>query len=221
MKRNPRAERQVRVRKKAPLSATQTLFSRPFGRERASRRDPSLQLLPYVAENFVFFSAVFEAFCSALVTRLQHPSCPCVLAPVRYISVKRMSNQEFVKQDEEVCEKAHEFIKLFHKMADQNRSRLNHLYCLNKATFVWNGTPIEGSDDIQAFWEKMPGTTHRISSLDAQKMGVPGMDAILVTTTGNVTYDGPSGVHCFTHSLVLEKEDECYKVRGAQYRFVD
>ncbi|KAK0426304.1 hypothetical protein QR680_009635 [Steinernema hermaphroditum] len=132
-----------------------------------------------------------------------------------------MSTQELVKQDEEVCEAAHSFIKLFHKTTDQNRSRLNHLYCLNKATLVWNGTPVEGCDEIQAFWEKMPGTTHRMSSLDAQKMGVPAMDAIVVVATGNVTFDGAAGVHCFSHSFVLEKEDGVYKARSDQYRFVD
>ncbi|TKR92647.1 hypothetical protein L596_007261 [Steinernema carpocapsae] len=125
------------------------------------------------------------------------------------------------KEDEEVCQSTNEFVKIYHKTVDQNRSRLNHLYCLQKATLVWNGTPVEGPDDIQAFWEKLPTSTHRMNTLDAQKMVVPNMDGILITITGNVTFDGPAGDHVFTHSLVLEKEDGIYKVRSDQYRFLD
>lgn len=41
---------------------------------------------------------------------------------------------------------------------------------MDTAILLWNGNPVRGNTDIQAYLEKLPVSEHQIISLDAQPL---------------------------------------------------
>lgn len=61
--------------------------------------------------------------------------------------------------DQEACEAASKFTKLFYEAADRKRNKINFLY-MDNASLVWNGNVVHGPEAISNFYDKLPTTSH-------------------------------------------------------------
>lgn len=62
--------------------------------------------------------------------------------------------------DEEVCNDAMKFVKLYVDSADIRREKMHVLYSTAEPSLIWNGNNVDGLQNIQSFWSNLPATEH-------------------------------------------------------------
>ncbi|KAI1731743.1 nuclear transport factor 2 (NTF2) domain-containing protein [Ditylenchus destructor] len=122
------------------------------------------------------------------------------------------------KVDEEICAEASKFVGIYNDCADLRRNRIGLLYTANEASLIWNGNPVKGVSDINAFWNNLPSTQHEISCLDAHPMETNNK-SIVAQILGNVSLGGIS--RAYSQVLILVYEDGNYKIKSDCYRFIE
>jgi len=119
------------------------------------------------------------------------------------------------------CSTAENFSKLFYDKMDNKRHTIAKMY-METATASWNGNKVEGSTDIQKFYQdKLPKTDHMLTSLDAQPVGsafVGSQTTILVSVAGNVSFQGMKHKP-FQQIFLLTARGDHWKVATDTFRY--
>jgi NTF2-related export protein 1/2 len=85
---------------------------------------------------------------------------------------------------------------------------------------IWNGNTQSGAANIMNFYQSLPGTVHRVQSLDCQPI-LSSVSTILITCMGMVKFDGEAAEKRFSQDFLLNKEGEVWKVGSDCFRFLD
>merc|ERR1711953_292075 len=106
----------------------------------------------------------------------------------------------------ELCEK-------YYEVMDQKRHQITKLYS-NDAILVYEGNKIKSSKEIGDFYGKMPSSSHRVTTLDAQPISqtmLNGISSVLVSASGTVKWNTSGGgqpqVKAFTQHMILSMID--------------
>jgi len=97
------------------------------------------------------------------------------------------------------------------------------LYSEN-TTIVWNGNLVTGgSAKVTEFFNNLPATEHRLSSLDCQPVSdqaIPGQTTVLVVVEGTVKYDGHPQKLFSQNFLLTAEGGKVWKVLSDCFRFI-
>ncbi|GFN79375.1 ntf2-related export protein 2, partial [Plakobranchus ocellatus] len=134
--------------------------------------------------------------------------------------IERMDHQARVAQANTA---AQEFSKLYYETFDKRRQAISKLY-KDKASAVWNGNAVSGSEAILKFFDKLPASEHNVEGLDTQPIVTGSMDSensnsIMVTVFGKVKFKD-ADTNAFTQTFVLSAADNKWKIISDTFRFV-
>ena len=85
---------------------------------------------------------------------------------------------------------------------------------------IWNGNAQSGVGRIVQFYQSLPGTTHKVMSLDCQPV-LSSSSTVLISCKGAVMFDGEDTEKRFSQDFLLNKEGEVWKVGSDCFRFID
>lgn len=85
---------------------------------------------------------------------------------------------------------------------------------------VWNGNARSGASNIMDFYQSLPGTIHRVISLDCQPI-LSSPSTVLISCEGTVKFEGQAAEERFSQKFLLNKEGEVWKVGSDCFRFLD
>eukprot|EP01080_Neovahlkampfia_damariscottae_P003836 gene3836-6996_t len=93
--------------------------------------------------------------------------------------------------NEQINHGAESFIQSYYTAVDKNRDKAK-FYFKDSSSIRWNGYVFNGKE-IEGYFTQIPGTSHEITSIDAQCLLLPKNNSttaqnILVTTNGYVEY---------------------------------
>jgi len=89
----------------------------------------------------------------------------------------------------ELCEK-------YYEVMDQKRHQITKLYS-NDAILVYEGNKIKSSKEIGDFYGKMPSSSHRVTTLDAQPISqkmLNGISSVLVSGNDSLNVGAIMGI---------------------------
>lgn len=85
---------------------------------------------------------------------------------------------------------------------------------------IWNGNTQSGASNIMNFYQSLPGTVHKVQSLDCQPV-LSSSNTVLISCKGTVKFDGEASEKRFSQDFLLNKEGEVWKVGSDCFRFLD
>ncbi|TIA90068.1 hypothetical protein E3P99_01781 [Wallemia hederae] len=106
------------------------------------------------------------------------------------------------------------FVESYYKAYDLDREKVSQLYRASSA-IVYNGTPVQGAENVHNLFMSIPVTQHEIQSWDAHPVqdvvapDAPVPPSILLNVTGLVAH-GPAAINAMSDgkSLGLKKSME-------------
>ncbi|CAL1538214.1 unnamed protein product [Lymnaea stagnalis] len=118
---------------------------------------------------------------------------------------------------------AEEFSKLYFETFDKRRQAICKIY-QDKATVVWNGNAVSGTEEITKFFDSLPQSEFVTEGMDTQPIGAgiqnEGSNAIMVTFYGKVKFAG-SNFKTFTQTFILSAHDNKWKIVSDNFRFTE
>lgn len=94
---------------------------------------------------------------------------------------------------------------------------------MDTAIFTFNGIGQSGTDKIKRFYQELPSSEHRLSTLDAQPVvdnAVSGQLTFLIQTSGMVKYEsGPE--RPFQQTFIITAQGDKWKIVSDCYRIQD
>ncbi|XP_046997649.1 NTF2-related export protein [Schistocerca americana] len=120
---------------------------------------------------------------------------------------------------DQACRTAEEFTKLYYESVDKRRHLMSKYY-LDTGILSWNGNGTVGKDQIQKFYEQLPSTEHRLTSLDAQPVidvAVSSQLTFVVQVSGFVKFQDKAQ-RPFQQNFVITAEGDKWKIVSDCFR---
>lgn len=102
--------------------------------------------------------------------------------------------------------------------------QISRLY-LENAVAIWNGNGLNGNNNIQDFILKLPSTSHRVLTFDAQPIVneiAPNQNAIMILVCGKVQhFNSTTNGHYFQQTFVIYAQEDKWKIASDCFRIQD
>ncbi|KAF9311050.1 NTF2- export protein 2 [Podila horticola] len=120
---------------------------------------------------------------------------------------------------------ADQFVELYYKVFDTQRTVLNRLY-RDSSAILWNGNAFSGITPFAEFYNKLSTSEHSVNSYDCHPLptqtgpNTPG--SIIVNVSGTVRYSNENKDRLFSQSFVLSPDptNGSFYVWSDCFRFV-
>lgn len=100
--------------------------------------------------------------------------------------------------------------------------QISRLY-LDSAIAVWNGNGTTGKDEIQKFFQELPSTEHKITTLDAQPVideATSNQKTLLIMVSGMLCLQGSSNKQ-FQQTFMITAQGDKWKIASDCFRIQD
>lgn len=96
---------------------------------------------------------------------------------------------------------------------------------MDNAVAIWNGNGLNGNNNIQDFIQKLPSTSHRVLTFNAQPIVdemAPNQNAIMILVSGKIQhFNSTTNDHHFQQTFLIYAQEDKWKIASDCFRMQD